>query len=188
MDVWQAASYFGWFDKFAQVSRAKNMFLLADRQVAWNCQRFIDVGIPLRWSLWSFHSVLECFLQHASYRFYRDHLTCIGPELVTNNFYTVVMLVLSRTCSLKISKWLSYCHTSPPLELHFLEFLSHRSPFEKQTDVWDSFNHLSMKNVMPQEIKKCFFWIAFPILDNCSMGDGDRRLWQCYFSLVIRIH
>lgn len=154
--MWQAASYFLSFAKFAQTSPAKKIFLEADSHVSWSCQRFIDVGSSLRWLFWSFHSVLEFFLHFPHRSYYKKALMCTGSEFIIYSFYAVVMFVPSRTCSLLIFKWLFYCHIIPPLELCFLEFLSLKSSFKKKTDVWDSLDHLSIKSIMPQEIKNSF--------------------------------
>lgn len=84
-----AASYFLSFEKLSQASPAKNIFPLAGSHVAWNCQRFTDLGSPLRWSFWSLHSVLELSL-HSSHRcYYKNVLKCIGSKFVSCNFYVV---------------------------------------------------------------------------------------------------
>lgn len=101
VEIWQAENFFWLFDKFAQTSGAQNN--MAEHHVAWNCQRFIGRWSPLRWSLWSFHSVLKFFPCHYPHRSYcKNVLTCIAPEFITYNFYAVVMLVPSRICFLNI--------------------------------------------------------------------------------------
>lgn len=137
-------SYFLLFDKFAQASPVKNIFVLTDGRLNLSgihrCEDLLEI-IFLK-----FPPCTGFFLEHSSHRsHYKKVIMGTGLEFILYNFYAVVVLVPSRTSCFQLFKWLSCCHIIPQLELHFLEFIFLGCSFEKQTDVWDSLDYLSIK-------------------------------------------
>lgn len=137
-------SYFLLFDKFAQASPVKNIFALTDGRLKLSeIHRCADL---LEIMFLKFPPCTGFFLEHSSHRSHYKKFLCIQrPEFIPYNFYAVVVLVPSRTSCFLLFKWLSCCRIIPQLEFHFLEFLFLDCSFEKQTDVWDSLDYLSIK-------------------------------------------